>query len=621
MRNRNHGIRISLGSFAVRTAFILVACAIVYYLPVIAGFAHSPSLQANLSVMHDFYGLDMYALLFFVPVVYAAYTLGVKGAVASALACLFIFIPQAAFFSSYSDAFFRPTAFTIILSAVGAVIAMLQRSDEERNRRMSELRCLYDIGRAAEQASSVENFALSVIKIISKIIPFTDETRIRLLVRDRQFQNPAFKPSRKKVSEKLVAGGEELGRLEIYFTGSCYYLKRGFPLMRTLADRIAGAIRNIELEESLNSYYEQLEEAVKQRTEELEKAQEQLRLLSDTVKSSIDGITLADMEGNLTFANEAMQKMWGYSLEEIRQKMSHLYLPEQGDFFEKKVLPVAKTGAWHGELTAVRKDGRRFPIYVTTSPVHDEDGQTVAIVGVHRDITETKAMRDKLIRSERLAAVGELASGVSHELRNPLSVIRNSAYLLRTIMADTADAEILKVLKILDQQVDISNKIITDLLDFTRVRLPALAEVELNRLIKESLLTIKVPGGISVEADVNGKSPEVIADAEQVKRAFINIISNAFESMGGEGKLTISTATKNGHAWVRFEDTGCGIPEENRDKVFQPLFTTKAKGIGLGLAISKKLIEQNSGTIDFVSQVSKGTIFTVTLPTMYKEGA
>ena len=117
-----------------------------------------------------------------------------------------------------------------------------------------------------------------------------------------------------------------------------------------------------------------------------------------------------------------------------------------------------------------------------------------------------------------------------------------------------------------------------------------------------------------VKKSLDGDSPQVRADSEQVGRVFANIISNASQSMNSHGELRISTGVDDGSAWVKFEDNGCGIPEENLDKIFEPLFTTKPKGIGLGLAITKRLVEQNKGTIEVASEVSKGTTFTVRLP-------
>jgi PAS domain S-box-containing protein len=620
-RKTNNRKKTLIGSLQIwRVVIAMAGASVLYYLPTFTGFLGYSRLGAVLDVFHNFYGLDFYSLIFFVPVVCAAYSLGVKGAVATALVSMLAFFPYAALVSHYPDAMFRSTAFVIILSAVGAVIAMLQRSDEERIRSMNELKCLYDIGKAAEESGSVDVFLGEVIKILPKYIPQTDRTKVRVVLRDKPNQDTDFKTAGGRVSAKLSAGGEELGKLEIYFTRGSPYLKKGYPLMKTLAERISGAIHSIEMEDSLNSYYEQLEDMVKERTRDLERAQEQLRLLSNTVKSSLDGITLADMGGNLTFANEASQGMWGYSPEELMgMKMSNLYSLDSVEYIEKEVIPGSRASAWNGELNAIRKDGSRFSAQVTISPVFDENKQVVAIVGVHRDITEMKEMRDRLVRSEKLAAVGELASGVGHELRNPLSVIRNAVYVLRSALPENSDEDSRKMLQILDEQVNKSNKIVTDLLNFTRVRPPSPSGVDLYNLVRESLSLVTVPQHVAVKVNVNGNSPKVVVDGEQVSHAFANIIANAVESMTGSGELAVDGGRQDGCAWITFADNGCGIPAENLKKIFEPLFTTKPKGIGLGLALTRRLIEQNKGKIEVVSKVGEGTTCTIRLPLLEKE--
>jgi signal transduction histidine kinase len=224
-----------------------------------------------------------------------------------------------------------------------------------------------------------------------------------------------------------------------------------------------------------------------------------------------------------------------------------------------------------------------------------------------------KQVQEKLIRAERLAAVGEMASGVGHELRNPLNVIRNCAYLLKMTLTGR-DAEALKIVAVLDKQVDVANKIITDLMDFTRITPPAPVRVDLKTLINECLSWVTIPAQITVKANLNGAAP-VRTDPEQISRVLANIISNAIQAMNtGGGELTIETGEEEGLVWISIRDTGCGIPAANLEKIFEPLFTTKHKGIGLGLAISKRLVEENGGKIEVYSREGEGATFTVKLP-------
>jgi len=242
-------------------------------------------------------------------------------------------------------------------------------------------------------------------------MPYPAETKVRIAVRHKVYESPGFEASASKISEDIVVGGEALGNIEIYCTRNCAYLKKQDNFTKTLAERIGGAVHSIELEQSLQGYYEQLEEMVEKRTRDLEQAQGQLRLLSDTVKSSIDGITLADLAGNITFANDASRRMWGYGAEELTNlKMAQLYSPGELGLVDREIIPGSKSGVWNGELTAVRRDGSHFPSWSLPPPSMMKRGDPRhrrRPPGHHRN----KDMKDKLIRSERLAAVGELASG------------------------------------------------------------------------------------------------------------------------------------------------------------------------------------------------------------------
>jgi len=379
------------------------------------------------------------------------------------------------------------------------VVAMLQKSEQEHRQRMKEMKCLYDIGKAVEESDSEEKLLTKVVELIPQAMNNPEETSVRITFHDQVYKSPNFQKSISKIAENLVVGSENMGIVEIYSNRDNPYLKKRNHLTKTLVERIGGAIRQFELEKSLQGYYEQLENEVELRTKDLEQVQE------------------------------------------------------------------------------------------------------------------------KLIRSERLAAVGELASGVGHELRNPLNVIRNCAYLLNMALTEKSDDEAVKTLKVLDKQIDVANKIVTDLLDFTRIKPPSRSKTDLNYIIKESLSYITVPEHVNVKANLNGHYPQIVTDGEQISRVFTNIISNAVQAMNGPnagkaGELSIDLGTDDDFVWIKFKDSGCGIAEENINKIFEPLFTTKPKGIGLGLAISKRLVEQNGGKIEVASQVGVGTTFTVKLP-------
>jgi len=206
-----------------------------------------------------------------------------------------------------------------------------------------------------------------------------------------------------------------------------------------------------------------------------------------------------------------------------------------------------------------------------------------------------------------------------HELRNPLGVIKNSMYYLKMKLGD-ADEKVLRHIAIVEREIARSNKIISDLLGFARVKAPNLNPVQVNTLVEESLSRSFVPDNTHVVINLERDLPPLISDADQIVQVFINLISNAIQAMSEGGTLEITTEAANGFIVVHFRDQGCGIPEENMQRLFEPLFTTKAKGIGLGLALIKTLVEGHKGTIEVESEVGKGTTFSVRLPVDHNKG-
>lgn len=231
---------------------------------------------------------------------------------------------------------------------------------------------------------------------------------------------------------------------------------------------------------------------------------------------------------------------------------------------------------------------------------------------------ELKQTQDQLIQKEKLAAVGQLASGVGHELRNPLGVIKNAAYYLKTKLAESPDPKLAKHLEIMDREINNANKIISDLLGFSRVRPPAITPQDINKVLEESLEAIEMPENVKLVKELGPNLPRAMADPDQMRQVFVNLVLNAVQAMENGGELRLHTRRRDHLIETVVADTGCGIPQENLQKLFDPFFTTKAKGIGLGLAVTKGIIEKHSGEIEVTSQVGKGTSFIVRLPT---EGA
>jgi signal transduction histidine kinase len=262
----------------------------------------------------------------------------------------------------------------------------------------------------------------------------------------------------------------------------------------------------------------------------------------------------------------------------------------------------------------------------TASPIRDARGEIVSCLELARNITERrraeealKAAQERLIRSEKLAAIGQLASGVGHELRNPLGAIKTAVqYVKRKVAASelpASEPKALEFLSLIDEEVDRANKVITDLLSFSRVAKPAVSLVKVEGIIRDALNHVAVPGNVNLVTGVSPELPMVMVDAGQIQQVFVNVILNALEAMPEGGRLEIRASSKDDSVTVECTDTGSGIPEAVVGKIFEPLFTTKAKGIGLGLAMSKSIMERHGGDIGVRSKEGEGTTFTLSLPT------
>lgn len=224
-------------------------------------------------------------------------------------------------------------------------------------------------------------------------------------------------------------------------------------------------------------------------------------------------------------------------------------------------------------------------------------------------------VREELMRKEKLAILGQFAGSIGHELRNPLGVMNNAVYYLQTATSD-GDATVKEYLQIIKQEIDNSSRIISDLLDFTRIKPPRTESVTVTALVSQTICRCALPKNISLQLDIPETLPEVMVDPLQITQVMQNLISNAVEAMPDGGSLSI-TAKADPEAkelTIGVGDTGQGISPEHLEKLFQPLFTTKQRGIGLGLTVSRSLTEANGGRIEVDSRCGVGTIFSVRLP-------
>jgi len=380
-------------------------------------------------------------------------------------------------------------------------------------------------------------------------------------------------------------------------------------------------------------------EAERKRAEnKLREGEKRYRELADLLPQTVFEL---DEAGNFTFVNLNSIEIFGHTLKEsdVGWPALQMFTPEERDRIKEnfqRVLSGEELGG--AEYTALKKDGSRFPVVVYASPIIEEN-KGAGLRGIVVDITErkqaeeelikhrehleelvkerTKKLQDaqeQLVRQEKLAVLGQLAGGVGHELRNPLGAIKNAAYFLNMVLEEP-EPEVKETLGILEKEVATSERIISSLLGFARPKPPIRRKVAINEVIQEALYHVTVPENVKVVTQPDKSLPAILADPDQLGQAFSNITVNAIQAMPEGGQLAIKSKTSN-QEWVTisFADTGVGVPKENLRKLFEPLFSTKAKGIGLGLAVTRTLVEGHGGTIKAQSEVGKGSTFTVRLP-------
>jgi signal transduction histidine kinase len=250
----------------------------------------------------------------------------------------------------------------------------------------------------------------------------------------------------------------------------------------------------------------------------------------------------------------------------------------------------------------------------------DAGGTLKGGFGTVQDITDRKRTEDALrkarernARQEKLAAIGRLAGGVAHELRNPLAAMKNAAYFLG-MTVDRSDQSVADALVLFNREIARSDEIISSLLGLAQPVRPVRRELNVNTILLDAVRTARPPTGVSVEDRLDEALPPVMADPAQLGIVFGNLVRNALEAMPRGGTLSVASKAEEGWVLVSIADTGTGISGEDFDRLFEPLFTTKQGGTGLGLSVAKMLVEGLGGTIEVESEAGKGSIFTVRLP-------
>ncbi len=339
------------------------------------------------------------------------------------------------------------------------------------------------------------------------------------------------------------------------------------------------------------------------------------------VQASPAGLLLVDRDGIIVLASQRALEFFDYeeaqlvgeSVEKLIPFAHHAVHTEQRARYMSQ--PQTRPMAAGRDLFALRRDGSEFPVDISLHPLASDSGTYILaniLDATDRRRAEKEAARRQSL--ERLALLGQLAGGVAHEIRTPLGVIRNDVYFLQT-MAERLGPEGVECIEEIKQAVGKANRIVGELLDFTHEPRSNPTAVNLQAILDEALRDYPLPIGIELDRPESEilRSVSVNADREQIARILTNLFRNSVQAMNGQGKISVSVRCDDNRACLTICDTGPGIMKEYRDSIFEPLFTTKANGIGLGLAVSQRYALRNQGQLELVNDRLDGACFRLTL--------
>jgi len=350
----------------------------------------------------------------------------------------------------------------------------------------------------------------------------------------------------------------------------------------------------------------------------LQRSEERFRRIFDNVPV---GIILTDEKGNYVEVNDFQCKSLSKAPREelLRQNYFNERDRTLQPFFRRALQgEMAEHEGWY--TTTAR--GITYWVRNIFTPVFGLSGRVDGVVMLSEDKTERKRLEERLLEQTRLASIGATAAMVGHDIRNPLQAIVNTLYLVKkryeqmpAPFRELAEEQgLVEQCETIGTQVEYMNKIVSDLQDYARPLKPKPVEASPSQLIDDTLSTISIPENVEVSKMIGEDFPKLMVDPALMRRVFTNLITNAIQAMPNGGRLTIRASKAGEAASITVEDTGVGIPEEYMKKIFQPLFTTKAKGTGFGLAVCKRIVEAHEGSIIVESKVGKGSTFTVKIP-------
>lgn len=346
------------------------------------------------------------------------------------------------------------------------------------------------------------------------------------------------------------------------------------------------------------------------------------RSMHDNILDSLaDAVITVDSGNTVTYINPAGCELFGCRPEEVVGK-PYLALFRPDANFCSPIVDTLQSGREHRGIEVDYPLPQRTPhVVASTSVLYDGRGRKLGVVAVIRDITEQFLLRRKVAQTERLAAVGEMAAGIAHELRTPLTSIRG---FVQYLQGSSSPREWREYGDIIIREVDGLNRIVSELLDLVRPQPLHPVPTDVNQLVRETLILARDAAAgarIAFVPELAAGLPLVEADPGPIKQVLLNIVVNGIEAISGTGEIRIRTAADQpGRVTVSVADTGCGIAAAVRERIFDPFFSTKATGTGLGMAIARRIVDGHHGTIEIDSEEGCGTTVTIHFPARKMEG-
>ncbi len=353
-------------------------------------------------------------------------------------------------------------------------------------------------------------------------------------------------------------------------------------------------------------------------------------LTADILAGIVDGVVVVEDNGGVLIWNRAAEEMTGIAVTDAVGKRAAEVLADNPAVVSQieKTLSSGRSYSDY-EATLAAKHREPIPVGLVTTVLTDSDGAPVGAILTIRDQAGVRDLKERIRRADRLASIGQIAAGIAHEIKNPLVGIRGAAQLLQSELRQEQDRGKAEYLDIIVKEADRLNRVLEGILDFTRVKVHEYRAFNIHAVLDRALVLNEDTArknAVVLAREYDPSLPEVTGNQDQLLQVFLNVIKNAVEAMPAGGKLSVVTrmsdlftsvqadGKKHRLMMVKVIDTGAGIKPEHLTDIFAPFFTTKDRGVGLGLALSYQIVQEHLGTIRVESKDNEGTTFSIYLP-------